>query len=46
MFFNPTNPEFSGKIVCADFHRAEKVVTVKKLLLANKSFWKTFLPFA
>ena len=27
MFFNPTNPEFSGKIVCADFQEGGTVIT-------------------
>ena len=32
MFFNPATPESSGKMLCADVHRAQQTDTVKKML--------------
>ena len=37
MFFNPANPESSGKIVCADVHRAQQTATVKRMLQSKNT---------
>ena len=37
MFFNPATPESSGKIFCADVHRAQQTATVKKMLQSKNT---------
>ena len=37
MFFNPVTPESSGKILCADVHRAQQTATVKRMLQSRNT---------
>ena len=37
IFFNPTTPESSGKILCADVHRAQQTATVKRVLQSKST---------
>ena len=37
ILFNPTTPEFSGKILCADVHRAQQTATVKRVLQSKST---------
>ena len=37
MFFNPATPESSGKILCADLHRAQQTATVKRMLQSKNT---------
>ena len=37
MFFNPATPESSGKILCADVHRAQQAATVKRMLQSKNT---------
>ena len=37
MFFNPATPESSGKILCADVHRAQQTATVERMLQSKNN---------
>ena len=37
MYFNPATPESSGKILCADLHRAQQTATVKRMLQSKNT---------
>ena len=37
MIFNPATPESSGKILCADVHRAQQTATVKRMLQSKNT---------
>ena len=44
MFFNPATPESSGKILCADVHRAQQTATVKRMLQSKNTVLVNILP--
>ena len=44
MFFNPATPESSGKILCADVHRAQQTSTVKRMLQSKNTVLVTIPP--